>query len=158
MLEDYFNLVSETLRALPREYIHCGLFPTVFNAMLASLSLNEQYSLTSVLRYCRIVLDHMNDLNHPESSSSSQASSPITSSEATIVKALFLEHGVVFMSHLLQGIIYTFPPEVRGDATGVIKALTEFCPEESSLWYAKAISGLEMSPAEMQKTATEFSL
>jgi len=124
--------------------------------MLAALSLKEQYSLTSVLRYCRIVLDHMNDLQHPQSSPSSQASNSISNSEATIVKAQFLENGVAFMSHLLQGIIYTFPPEVQGDATGVIKALARFCPEESPVWFAEAISGLELAPAELQKAATDF--
>ena len=158
-MEDYFNLVSDTMLACPREYVHCSSFPTVFSAMLAALSLKEQYSLTSVLRYCRIVVDHMNDLQHSRSSPSSQSSpSPISSSEATIVKTQFLEHGAVFMSHLLQGIIYTFPPEVQGDATGLIKALVKFCPEESSLWYAKAISGLDLTPAEMQKTASDFSM
>ncbi|GJJ78359.1 transportin-3 [Entomortierella parvispora] len=156
VLEDYFNLVSDTMLACPREYVHCTLFPTVFSAMLASLSLKEQYSLTSVLRYCRIVLDHMNDLQYPQSSPSSQTSSSLSNSEATIVKAQFLEHGVTFMSHLLQGIIYTFPPEVQGDATGVIKALARFCPEESPVWFAEAISGLELAPAELQKAATDF--
>ncbi|KAG0370572.1 armadillo-type protein [Gamsiella multidivaricata] len=157
VVEDYFNLVSDAMLVCPREYLRSSLFPTVFDAMLASLQLKEQYSLISVLRHARIIVDHMNDLQHPHpSSASSQANSPrISASEATIVKAQFVKHDL-FVSHLLRGIIYTFPPEVYGDATGLIKALTMFCPQESVLWYGKAVSALELTPAEMQKTVTDF--
>lgn len=125
---------------------------------MASLSLKEQYSLVSVFRHCRIVLDHMNDLQHSRSSpSSSRVNSPrITANEATIVKAQFVEHDT-FLSLVLQGVIYSIPPEVYSDAAGVIKALAMFCPQESVLWFSKAVSGLDMSPAEMQKTVTDFS-
>ncbi|KAF9939699.1 Nuclear import receptor [Mortierella alpina] len=156
VVEDYFNLVSDTMLACPREYIHSPLFPTVFNAMLASMALKEQYSLTSVLRHCRIVVDHMNDVQHPRPPASSQPGSPrISTAEAAVVKALFVEQDTL-MSLLVHGIIFSFPPEVNGDATGLIKALTIFCPQESVLWYGKAISTLELSPAEMQKTVSEF--
>ncbi|KAG0015504.1 Nuclear import receptor [Entomortierella chlamydospora] len=156
VIEDYFNLVSDMILSCPREYIHSSLFPTVFNAMLASFSLKEQYSLVSVFRHCRIILDHVNDLQHSRSSSSSQANGPrISATEAAIVKAQFVEHDS-FMSLVLQGIIYNFPPEVCGDATSVIKALTMFCPQESVVWYGKAISTLDLSPMEMQKAVTDF--
>ncbi|KAI8349778.1 armadillo-type protein [Mortierella sp. GBAus27b] len=161
VVEDYFNLVSDLLFSCPREYLHSVLFSTVFKAMLASFSLKEQYSLVSVLRHCRIILDHMNDLQHarsaPSSTSSSRANSPrITASEATIVKAQFIENDT-FLTLLIQGIIYTFPPEVYGDAAGVIKALTMFCPQESVVWFSKAVSALEVSPVDMQKSVTDYS-
>ncbi|KAI8598175.1 armadillo-type protein [Dissophora ornata] len=153
VVEDYFNLVSDALLACPREYIHSTLFPTVFNAIMASFSLKEQYSLISVFRHCRIILDQVNDLQQPRSS---QSNSPrISGGEAALVKAQFAEHDM-FISHLLQGLIYNFPPEVYGDATGLIKALTMFCPQESALWYGKAISSLDLAPAEMQKTVSDF--
>ncbi|KAF9110554.1 Nuclear import receptor [Mortierella sp. AM989] len=156
VIEDYFNLVSDAMLSCPREYIHSTLFPTVFNAILASFSLKEQYSLVSVLRHCRIILDNVNDLQHSRSSPSSQANIPrISATEAAIVKAQFVEHDS-FISLVLQGIIYSFPPEVHGDATGVIKALAMFCPQESAIWYGKAISVLDLSPVEMQKTASDF--
>ncbi|KAG0288381.1 Nuclear import receptor, partial [Dissophora globulifera] len=47
VVEDYFNLVTDTMLACPPEYIHSALFPTVFNAILASFSIKEQYSLAS---------------------------------------------------------------------------------------------------------------
>ncbi|KAF9901790.1 Nuclear import receptor [Lobosporangium transversale] len=156
VIEDYFNLVSDTMLSCPREYIQSTLFPTVFKAMLASLSLKEQHSLISVFRHCRIILDHVNDLQRPRSSSSSQSNNPrISSNEAALVKAQFVENDM-FISHMLQGVIYTFPPEVQGDATGVIKDLTMFCPQESVLWYGKAISALDLSPPEMQKAVADF--
>ncbi|KAF9349142.1 Nuclear import receptor [Mortierella sp. AD094] len=156
VIEDYFNLVSDTILSCPREYIHSSLFPTVFNATLASFSLKEQYSLVSVFRHCRIILDHVNDLQHSRSSPSSQANGlRISATEAAIVKAQFADHDS-FISLVLQGIIYSFPPEVCDDATGVIKALTMFCPQESVVWYGKAISTLDLSPIEMQKTVADF--
>ncbi|KAF8980943.1 Nuclear import receptor [Entomortierella lignicola] len=156
VIEDYFNLASDTILSCPREYIHSSLFPTVFKAILASFSLKEQYSLVSVFRHCRIILDHVNDLQHSRSSPSSQSNSPrISAAEAAIIKAQFVEHDS-FISLILQGIIYNFPPEVNGDAVGVIKALATFCPQESVLWYGKAISALDLTPAEMQKTVSDF--
>lgn len=169
VVEDYFNLVSDTMLACPREFLHSNLFPTVFNAMLASFSLNEQYSLASVFRFCRIVLDHMNDLQMPPhppsrspsstaSSSSSSPSSRLSINDVTIVKAQFVEHGAVFMTQLIHGLIYNFPFEVQGEATGIIKATTLFCPQESVLWYGKAVSALEnMSPSDVQKAVDGFS-
>ncbi|KAF9432688.1 Nuclear import receptor [Entomortierella beljakovae] len=157
VIEDYFNLVSDTILSCPREYIHSALFPTVLKAILASFSLKEQYSLISVLRHCRIILDHVNDLQHPRSSSSQQNNPRITTAEAAIVKAQFMENDS-FISLALQGIIFSFPPEINDDATGVIKALVMFCPQESVVWYGKAISTLELSPAEMQKTVTDFTV
>ncbi|KAG0343249.1 Nuclear import receptor [Podila horticola] len=169
VVEDYFNLVSDTMLACPREFLHSNLFPTVFNAMLASFSLNEQYSLASVFRFCRIVLDHMNDLQMPPhppsrsptstaSSSSSSPSSRLSINDVTIVKAQFVEHGTVFMTQLIHGLIYNFPFEVQGEATGIVKATTLFCPQESVLWYGKAVSALEnMSASDVQKAVDGFS-
>lgn len=158
VVEDYFNLVSDLMFSCPREYLNSSLFPTVFKAIMASFSLREQYALVSVIRHCRIVLDHMNDLQLSRSSpTSSRANSPrISTNEATIVKSQFVENDT-FVSLMVQGIIYTFPPEIYTDAAGVIKALAMFCPQESVLWFSKAVSGLEMSPAEMQKIVTDFS-
>ncbi|KAF8946454.1 Nuclear import receptor [Haplosporangium gracile] len=156
VVEDYFNLVSDTMVACPREYLHSTLFPTVFEAMDASLALKEQYSLIAVLRHCRIVLDHLNDLQHPRNSPSQSLS--LTASEAAIVKAQFEVHDA-FVSRLIQGLIYNFPPEVHGDAIGLIKALAMFCPQETVVWYGKAVSALEhATPNEMQKTVSDFSI
>ncbi|KAF9217935.1 Nuclear import receptor [Podila verticillata] len=169
VVEDYFNLVSDTMLACPREFLHSSLFPTVFSAMLASFSLNEQYSLASVFRFCRIILDHMNDLQMPPhppsrspsstaSSSSASPSSRLSFNDVTIVKAQFSEHGAVFMTQLIYGLIYNFPFEVQGEATGIVKATTLFCPQESVLWYGKAVSALEnISPSDVQKAVDNFS-
>ncbi|KAF9427872.1 Nuclear import receptor [Podila epigama] len=169
VVEDYFNLASDVMLACPREFLHCGLFPTVFNAMLASFSLKEQYSLQSVFRFCRILLDHMNDLllppraasRSPASTASSASASPssrLSLNDAAIVKAQFAEHGKVFMTQLVHGLIYSFPFEVQGDATGVIKATVTFCPQESVVWYGEAVSALEnMSPSDIQKAVENFS-
>ncbi|KAG0312190.1 Nuclear import receptor [Linnemannia gamsii] len=155
VVEDYFNLVSDTMVACPREYLHSALFPTVFDAMDASLTLKEQYSLTAVFRHCRIVLDHLNDLQHPQDSPSQ--SPKLTAGEAAIVRAQFGAHDT-FVAKLVQGLIYHFPPEVHGDAIGLIKALAMFCPQETIVWYSKAVSMLEPAlPNEMQKTVSDFS-
>ncbi|KAF9180617.1 Nuclear import receptor [Haplosporangium sp. Z 11] len=156
VVEDYFNLVSDTMLACPRQYLSSALFPTVFKAMMASFSLKEQYSLTSVLRHCRIILDHINDLQHPRSSPSSRPGSPrISAAEASIVKAQFIEQDS-FMTLLIQGLVYSFPPEVYGDASGLVKALAMFCPQESILWYGKAISSLDVPPSEVQRAVNDF--
>ncbi|KAF9581665.1 Nuclear import receptor, partial [Lunasporangiospora selenospora] len=153
-VEDYFNLVSDLILACPREFLRSSLLPAVFNAMLASFSLKEQYALASVFRYCRIVLDHANDIQFPRSPPSPPCR--ISEAEAAIAKGVFVEHGAVFMTQILQGIMFTFPPDVVGDATGLLKALTLFCPQESLVWYGKAVSTLEISPAELQKAVADY--
>lgn len=148
-------MVSDTMVACPREYLHSTLFPMVFEAMDASLTLKEQYSLIAVLRHCRIILDHLNDLQHPRDSPTQSPS--LTASEAAIVKGQFEAHDA-FVAKLVQGLIFHFPPEVHGDAIGLIKALAMFCPQEAVVWYGKAVSALEhATPNEMQKTVSDFS-
>ncbi|KAK3831462.1 MAG: armadillo-type protein [Linnemannia gamsii] len=154
VVEDYFNMVSDSMVACPREYLNSGLFPTVFSAMVASMTLKEQYSLIAVFRHCRIVLDHLNDLQRPQDSPSQ--SPRLTVNEAAIVKAQFEAHDT-FVTQLVQGLVYSFPPEVHGDATGLIKALAMFCPQESAIWYSKAVATMDAAtPSEMQKTVSDF--
>ncbi|KAG0243782.1 Nuclear import receptor [Actinomortierella wolfii] len=171
VVEDYFNLVGDLMIACPSEYLHSSLFATVFNATVACFTLKEQYALLAVIRYCRILLDYVNDLQlattaRLTSSTSSSSSSPpvppqvdpnVAALDLALVSKTFLDQGEVFMTQLIHGMVLHFPPDMAMDVGGIVKALVMFMPQESTVWYSKAIEALEMSPIDKQKTITDFS-
>ncbi|KAG0260244.1 Nuclear import receptor [Actinomortierella ambigua] len=170
VVEDYFNLVGDLMIACPSEYLHSSLFATVFSATVACFTLKEQYTLLAVMRYCRILLDYANDLHQAStgrtsSNSSSSSSSPspaqmdpaVAALDLGLVSKMFMDQGAVFITQLIHGMVLHFPPDLATDVGGIVKAVAMFMPQESTVWYSKAIEALDMSPMDKQKTTTDFS-
>ena len=126
-----------------QQFISASICEPVISAAISTLTLQQYAPLTATLHFLRDFLSY--GTNNPNSSSfdderrDSKPRNPPEIQQA--VKRLIGLQGEVLVQRVLTGMIFHFPRDCFADASGVLLALFEIMPQETSIW-VKATVGM----------------
>ncbi|KAI1373670.1 ARM repeat-containing protein [Hypoxylon crocopeplum] len=154
--EDFFRLVVDGLLYYPQRFIPSPIFPSVFEAALSVLVLEQREPLSATLHYIRDVLGW--GTAYPPSSYDHLPAS-VTEQLKTIVKQLLVAQGETLIKRLLAGMMITFPKDCFADASGALLTLFEIFPDQTATWVDQTLRLLPQStvtPIEVDRLMTKI--
>ncbi|KAI2621125.1 ARM repeat-containing protein [Hypoxylon sp. NC1633] len=129
--EDFFRLVVDGLLYYPQKFIPSPIFPSVFEAALSVLVLEQREPLSATLHYIRDVLGWGTAYSP---SAYDHLSASVAEQLRVVVKQLLLHQGLTLVKRLLAGMMITFPKDCFADASGALLKLFEVFPDETANW------------------------
>ncbi|KAF4513320.1 hypothetical protein G6O67_000608 [Ophiocordyceps sinensis] len=155
VIDDFFRLLIDALLYYPQKLVPSHLLVPVFEASIYALTLEQRDPLSSTLHFLRDLLSYGG--NNP-------ASSECLPEEATanirgIMRTLLTSHGVSLVKQVMAGMMITFPRDCFADGSGVLLALFELLPGETTEWVAQTIQLLPqgtVSPVEAQRLISKI--
>ena len=121
MIEEYFRLTMAFLEHAPLLILNePSLFSTLFQANLASLSINESHALEAVLKF-----------NYRLLKMTDKSSSILT---------LYREYGADLTLVLCNGVLDYYSQDLIPDVASIFQLLAETLPSESAQWIMRAIN------------------
>ena len=155
VIDDFFRLLIDALLYYPQKLVPSQLLVPIFEASVYALTLEQRDPLSSTLHFLRDLLSYGG--NNPASSEGlpEQAAAEIR----VIVKNLLMTHGANLVNRVMAGMMITFPGDCFADGSGVLLALFELLPAETTEWVAHTIQLLPqgtVSPPEAQRLVTKI--
>ncbi|KAI6359666.1 hypothetical protein MCOR25_006993 [Pyricularia grisea] len=155
VLEDFFRLLTDALLYHHQRLIPSELFPAIFEAALTSLTLQQREPLSATLHFLRDLLTYGGD---------NPAVSTIPPGEPSqhlkhIVRNQLQILGEKLVVRVLNGMLHTFPRDCFADGSGVLLAMFQELPTQTTAWVERAISTLpagSVSPAEATRMMTKI--
>ncbi|KFA61946.1 hypothetical protein S40285_02835 [Stachybotrys chlorohalonatus IBT 40285] len=135
VIDDFFRLLIDALLYYPQKLIPSALLRPIVQASIYALTLEQRDPLCSTLHFLRDLLSYGGD--NPASSDSLPA--PTASEIKRIVKAILLDQGENLVKQVMAGMMITFPRDCFADGSGVLLALFELVPAETTGWVAGTI-------------------
>lgn len=143
VIEDFFRLGIDVLLYFPYKTLSSTLMKPILSAATASLTLLKEEPLLSVLHFLRDLLAYGGDF--PPSSSFNDSSAPTNQPQGnppevqSAVKNLVAEQGETLTQRIMTGMMYTFPRDCFPDASGVMLAMFQLMPQQTSQWIKTTI-------------------
>ncbi|KAJ6447050.1 mRNA transport regulator [Purpureocillium lavendulum] len=155
VIDDFFRLLIDALLYYPQKLVPSHLLVPIFEASIYALTLEQRDPLSSTLHFLRDLLSYGG--NNPASSEGlpEQAAAEIRG----IVKNLLLSHGPNLIKQVMAGMMITFPRDCFADGSGVLLAMFELLPAETTGWVAQTIQLLPegtVSPQEAERLVTKI--
>ncbi|PHH86333.1 hypothetical protein CDD83_10391 [Cordyceps sp. RAO-2017] len=155
VIDDFFRLLIDALLYYPQKLVPSHLLVPIFEASIYALTLEQRDPLSSTLHFLRDLLSYGG--NNPASSDSlpEQAAAEIRA----VIKGLLMSHGASLVKQAMAGMMITFPRDCFADGSGVLLALFELLPAQTTEWVAQTIQLLPqgtVSPAEAQRLITKI--
>lgn len=148
IIEDFFRLLTDALLYYPHRLIPSELFPSIQQAAISSLALEQRDPLIATLHYLRDAIAFGGD-NPPCSTGS-----PNPPELKNTIRQLVAAQGEDLVKAVMAGMMITFPSECFADGSGVLLELVELMPEQAIGWVSSTINMLPagtVSPAESQR-------
>ena len=155
VIDDFFRLLIDALLYYPQKLVPSSLLVPIFQASIYSLTLEQRDPLSSTLHFLRDLLSYGG--NNPASSEG--LAEPAAVEIRGIVKTLLTNHGADLVKQVMTGMMITFPSDCFADGSGVLLALFEILPLETTEWVAHTIELLPegtVSPPEAQRLVTKI--
>lgn len=155
VIDDFFRLLIDALLYYPQKLVPSHLLVPVFEASIYALTLEQRDPLSSTLHFLRDLLSYGG--NNPASSEClpEEAAANIRG----IMRTLLTSHGVSLVKQVMAGMMITFPRDCFADGSGVLLALFELLPGETTEWVAQTIQLLPqgtVSPVEAQRLISKI--
>lgn len=147
VVEDFFRLMTDALHGNADMFFSSKYLETTLQACMASLSIEQTDSLTSILRFLRDVLAW--SLATPPASGQN-----ISAQSQAALHGLIVKYGEQLTGLIFTGQIYNFPRDCVGDASGAMLSLLEFQPAAALSWIETSFDRLpqgSVGPAEKTK-------
>lgn len=155
VIEDFFRLLTDALLYYPHRLIPSPLFTPILEAAISTLSLEQKEPLQATLHYLRDLLTYGGD----NLSSSFVPQGRSVGDIQAIVKRLLLTHGEPLIKQVMAGMMITFPRDCFPDGSGVMLAMFEQFPQETTVWLDRTIRMLPegtVTPAEADRLTTKI--
>lgn len=155
VIDDFFRLLIDALLYYPQKLIPSQLLAPIFQASIYALTLEQRDPLSSTLHFLRDLLSYGGD-NPATSESLPEAQ---VAEIKGIVKNLLMAHGTDLVKQTMAGMMITFPGDCFADGSGVILALFEVMPAETTEWVAHTIELLPqgtVTAPEAQRLVTKI--
>ncbi|CAO3658469.1 unnamed protein product [Umbelopsis ramanniana] len=175
VVEEYFRMLVSFLNSAPSALIQSPLLPTIFQAGLAALAVQQMDAINAVLTFHRTLLN----IGVPDAQTTPKMSPRASSDDiarymptlsaseiamasqrnAAMVHTLFQEFGLQFTNQLFDGLINHFPRDVVQDVAAIQKLLVQMLPAESSKWMISVVENFPaqtMTAAERQTFLTDY--
>lgn len=135
VIDDFFRLLIDALLYYPQKLIPSQLMVPIFEASIYALTLEQRDPLSSTLHFLRDMLSYGG--NNPASSDRLPESAAAQIRE--VVKELLMNHGENLTKQVLAGMMITFPRDCFADGSGVLLAMFELMPVQTTDWVAQTI-------------------
>ncbi|KAG6180652.1 hypothetical protein E4U36_004679 [Claviceps purpurea] len=155
VIDDFFRLLIDALLYYPQKLIPSQLLAPIFQASIYALTLEQRDPLSSTLHFLRDLLSYGGD----NPATSEQIQPPQAAAIRNIVRNLLMAHGNDLVKQTMAGMMITFPRDCFADGSGVILALFEIMPAETTQWVAQTIELLPpgtVTAPEAQRLVTKI--
>lgn len=136
IIEDFFRLLTDAILYYPYRLVPSELFPSILQAAIASLALEQRDPLTATLHYLRDVIAFGG--NNPPCSTGKPNPPEIQQT----IRNLLISSGEDLVKAVMAGMMITFPGDCFADGSGVLLELIELMPEQAIGWVASTIAML----------------
>ncbi|KAK8932152.1 hypothetical protein VCV18_000685 [Metarhizium anisopliae] len=154
VIDDFFRLLIDALLYYPQKLIPSQLLVPIFQASVYALTLEQRDPLSSTLHFLRDLLSYGGD-----NPASSEGLPEAQAAEIRgIIKNLLMAHGADLVKQTMAGMMITFPGDCFADGSGVVLALFEIMPAQTTEWVAHTIELLPqgtVSAPEAQRFVTK---
>lgn len=144
VIEDFFRLLIDALIYYHRQLLVSPVCQHILSASLSALTLQQDAPLTATLHYLRDLLsygtDHPNSSNFDYDHGSQTPRNPPQLQQA--VRQLVAAQGEPLVQRIMTGMMFSFPRDCLQDASGVLLALFEILPQETTVWLKGTIGML----------------
>ncbi|KAG6020548.1 hypothetical protein E4U41_002813 [Claviceps citrina] len=155
VIDDFFRLLIDALLYYPQKLIPSQLLAPIFQASIYALTLEQRDPLSSTLHFLRDLLSY----GGGNPATSEKLPEAQAAEIRSIVKSLLVAHGADLIKQTMAGMMITFPGDCFADGSGVILALFEIMPAETTEWVAHTIELLPLgtvSAPEAQRLVTKI--
>ncbi|ROT38725.1 karyopherin [Sodiomyces alkalinus F11] len=155
VIEDFFRLLIDALLYYPHRLVPSELLGPIFEASIYALTLEQRDPLSATLHFLRDLLTYGGD--NPATSDALPAD--VAAQIRTIIRALLASHGEKLVKQVMAGMMITFPRDCFADGSGVLLAMFELLPTETTAWVERTLQLLPqgtVSPAEANRLMTKI--
>ncbi|PHH71370.1 hypothetical protein CDD82_6550 [Ophiocordyceps australis] len=155
VIDDFFRLLIDALLYYPQKLVPSQLMVPIFQASIYALKLEQRDPLSSTLHFLRDLLSYGGDNPARSDRLPDQTAADIRS----IVKNLLASHGMDLVKQVMTGMMITFPRDCFADGSGVLLALFELMPVQTTDWVSRTIYMLPagtVSPVEAERLVTRI--
>ncbi|KAI5463756.1 armadillo-type protein [Mariannaea sp. PMI_226] len=135
VIDDFFRLLIDALLYYPQRLIPSHLLRPIFEAAIYALTLEQRDPLSSTLHFLRDLLSYGGD--NPASSDSIPAAA--ATDIRNTIRGLLSTLGENLVKQVMAGMMITFPRDCFADGSGVLLALFELFPGETTQWVSHTI-------------------
>jgi transportin-3 len=155
VIEDFFRLLIDALLYYPHKLVPSGLLTPIFEAATYALTLEQREPLSATLHFLRDLLTYGGD-----NPATSDALPPAIAAQIRdTVKALLVSHGEKLVKQVMAGMMITFPRDCFADGSGVLLAMFELLPSQTTGWVDSTIHMLPpgtVTPVEGNRLMTKI--
>ncbi|KAI8073059.1 armadillo-type protein [Gongronella butleri] len=135
VIQQYFLMAGEFIDAAPSQVIQSELLPTMFEAGLVGLAMEDPSALSAIIGFYTRLLGIALSVDGLVVATPS----PVYGQNGARIAALFTQFGQNFVSRQLDGMMFTFPSDLVQDGANALKRLAQLKPEESGQWVLATI-------------------
>ena len=150
VIDDFFRLMIDALLYYSQRLIPSQLMNPIFEAAIYALTLEQLDPLSSTLHFLRDLLSYGG--NNP--ATSDRIPEPVKAQIQEIVKDMLMRNGPSLVKQVMAGMMITFPRDCFADGSGVLLALFELLPAQTTEWVSQTIHMLPqgtVSPVEADR-------
>lgn len=150
VIDDFFRLLIDALLYYSQRLLVSPLMGPIFEASIYALTLEQRDPLSSTLHFLRDLLSYGGD----NPATSDAIPQPAKSQMQGVIRGLLASHGANLVKQVMAGMMITFPRDCFADGSGVLLALFELVPVETTGWVSQTIHMLPegtVSPAEADR-------
>ncbi|KAI9013361.1 armadillo-type protein [Phycomyces nitens] len=141
VIEHYFRLVAALLDRAPTPLVQSHLLPSVFQAGLAGLALQESNTITAVLIFYRRLLGITLSVDELSPNQASRVPFIIGLNGPRIL-CLFKASGNSFFELLFCGLLNYYQWDIVPDVASLLRSISQLLPFESMEWTIRAVTEL----------------
>ncbi|KAH7017336.1 armadillo-type protein [Ilyonectria destructans] len=150
VIDDFFRLLIDALLYYPQRLVPSHLLQSIFEAAVYALTLEQRDPLSSTLHFLRDLLSYGGDNPATSDGLPEAAAAEIRNTIRTLLTNL----GENLVKQVMAGMMITFPRDCFADGSGVLLALFELLPAETTEWVSLTIALLPegtVSPVEANR-------
>lgn len=150
VIDDFFRLMIDALLYFSQRLIPSQLMGPVFEAAIYALTLEQRDPLSSTLHFLRDLLSYGGD----NPATSERIPPEAHARMQAVVKDMLMANGPNLVKQVMAGMMITFPRDCFADGSGVLLALFELLPAQTTEWVTQTIHMLPegtVSPVEAER-------
>ncbi|KAH7160891.1 armadillo-type protein [Dactylonectria macrodidyma] len=155
VIDDFFRLLIDALLYYPQRLVPSHLLRSIFEAAVYALTLEQRDPLSSTLHFLRDLLSYGGDNPATSDGLPEAAAAEIR----TTIQGLLATLGENLVKQVMAGMMITFPRDCFADGSGVLLALFELLPVETTEWVSRTIALLPdgtVSPVEANRLMSKI--
>lgn len=150
VIEDFFRLLIDALLYYPGRIVPSELLGPIFEAAIYALTLEQRDPLSATLHFLRDLLTYGGD----NPATSDVLPPDVAAQIREVVSKLLATHGEKLVKQVMAGMMITFPRDCFADGSGVLLAMFELFPAQTTTWVENTIQLLPpgtITPAEANR-------